>query len=616
MSHGRGTRASSDPVKAYFAIPGDLDTPSGGYGYAREVLRGAAAAGLDLHHVALPDGYPDPSSDDRRVCAEVLTKLGPDHPILIDGLALGAMVAEELGAIRAPLVALCHHPLAFETGVAPDRAAELEAGERAALEGAVAVITTSGATAEILRERYGVPAAKLTVAPPGTESSPRAAGSGGPGCAIVSVGSVTPRKGHRRLVSALAGMRDAAWTLRIIGAVPDPEELAALSAEIEQLDLADRVTVTGPMSGDEISAAYQTADLFVLASEYEGFGMAFVEAMANGLPVLGLDCPAVAEATRGAARLVAPDAFSAALETLVRRPDARAALSDACWQAAGDLPRWPATIEIIAGVLRAQSGFSPDWLALRQDADNRARSVELAERLASYVNRIGAEPLRVLDLGAGTGANLRALAPKLPGAQRWVLADNDTRLLNRARAIGQAEVETRQCNIATDLELLFDPLPDLVTASAFFDLCGAEIAEGIVRRTVAAGAAFFTVLTFDGREEWEMRSGSRHPAQDRIDAAFLQDQCREKGMGPALGPNGTDYLAHAFRQAGYEVFVRSSDWTLTTDTDGALIEALAVGHAMTAQADMGTAADEWLAEARKASAVMIGHQDLLALPPT
>ncbi len=597
-------------MRATFAIPGNLATPSGGYGYARRVLRGAAAAGIELTHLGLPGGYPNPAPADLEETISLASGLPADQPVLIDGLALGAMPGEVVAAFSGPIVALCHHPLALETGVAPDRAADLEATERKALHRASAVVTTSEATAAILCDRFMVPQHKLTIAHPGTDPAPRAAGSGGPGCAVLSVGSVTERKGHRRLIAELAALRDVDWTLRIVGPAPDPVEMAGLGADIDRFDLRGRVTLTGPLSMTAVQAAYQTADLFVLASEYEGFGMVFTEAMANGLPVLGLQSAAVAEATRGAARLVEAPDFPAALSDLVRRPASRVALAEQCWRAAAELPRWDQTVQKIADVLRARAGFSPDWLSLRRDADDRARNGELTGRLVEAVRGRNGRALRVLDLGAGTGANLRALSPHLPIQQNWVLADNDPKLLARVRAPEGVATETVRADVPADLDRLFDRAPDLVTASAFFDLCGPQVTDQIVARVVAAGAIFQTVLTFDGREDWA--TGTGHDA--RVHELFLKDQRREKGMGAALGPEATGHLARAFRAAGYTVTVLPSDWVLERPRDADLIAALAQGHAETARVEMGDAADIWLQSARVAPNVLIGHQDLLAVP--
>jgi len=340
---------------AVFAVPGDLATPTGGYGYARRLLAEAGGAGLHLHHIALPDGFPHPST---AALAETERRLAGGTagcPILVDGLALGVLPPTMLRALPGPVVALCHHPLALETGVDPDRAADLRAVERAALAASAHVITTSATTAAILAADYAVPADRLTVAPPGTDAAPRATGSGGPGTAILSVGSLTPRKGHDVLIAALGGLTHLDWSLTIAGPA---DRDAAHSAEIERLiarhELQSRVLLAGALDRIALDDAFARADLFVLASRYEGFGMVYTEAMAHGLPVLGTTAGAIPEATRGAACLVPPDdpaALGDSLARLIADPAQRGELADSCWQAAQSFTRWSDTARSVAGVL-------------------------------------------------------------------------------------------------------------------------------------------------------------------------------------------------------------------------------------------------------------------------
>lgn len=252
--------------------------------------------------------------------------------------------------------------------------------------------------------------------------------------------------------------------------------------------------------------------------------------------------------------------------------------------------------------------FSADWLALRADADSRARDAGMATRLAKS---LPAGPLRILDLGSGTGANLNALSPALPQSQHWVLTDNDTALLERVAPPDGVSCDRVTLDLSRDLSALFAPAPDLVTASAFFDLCGPGIIDRIVANTVATGAAFYTVLTYDGREVWT----PPHPLDADALAAFHADQRSDKGLGPALGPDATDHLTKAFEAASYDVFVAQSDWELTQNQDADLIRALATGSASAVQSTLGVAkAQEWSTARQDAKAVMIGHQDLLALP--
>lgn len=249
--------------------------------------------------------------------------------------------------------------------------------------------------------------------------------------------------------------------------------------------------------------------------------------------------------------------------------------------------------------------FSPDWLALRAGADARARNRGVESAL---LDALGDGPVQVLDLGSGTGANLAALAPRLGRPQDWVLVDHDPELLARVIAPEGALVTCRTWDLNGDLDGLFAPKPDLVTASAFFDLCGAEVIDRLVSQVAAAGAVFYTVLTYDGREGWH----PPHPLDDAVLTAFHGDQGRDKGLGPALGPAATMHLARAFVTAGYKVRTGPSDWELDSARDDALIAALAKGSAAAVAGLDGAA--EWGRARTAADRVIIGHQDLLAVP--
>lgn len=338
-------------MKIYFAVPGDLATPTGGYGYARRQFREMPRLGISLQPISLPKGFPFPTASDLGRTEQFLRDLDPEHLLLIDCLAYGAFPETLIDAIPCRIVALCHHPLALESGLGPEMAAHLRRTELAALQRAVHVITTSHATADILSSSYGIGVQKITVAPPGTDPAPQAPGHTGPECRLLSVGALTPRKGHDRLIAALSGLKDLDWHLTIVGPARDPDTIEGLRAMIAAEDLGARVELAGALPLTQLTAAYQGADLFVLASEYEGFGMAFAEAMAHGLPVLGLTSPAVEEATAGAARLVAPDALAGALSELIADDKMRADLAKRCWTAGQTLMRWSETAAIIARVL-------------------------------------------------------------------------------------------------------------------------------------------------------------------------------------------------------------------------------------------------------------------------
>ena len=253
--------------------------------------------------------------------------------------------------------------------------------------------------------------------------------------------------------------------------------------------------------------------------------------------------------------------------------------------------------------------FSAEWLALRADADRRARDAMLAADLAEALFEI--DPLRVLDLGSGTGANMAALSPLFGPNQNWVLVDHDAGLLDQVKPDPGIKVDRRVFDLSGDLAPLFDPAPHLVTASAFFDLAGEVFIDRLVERVVAAQAAFHTVLTYDGREEWH----PAHPLDTEVLTAFHADQHADKGLGTALGPEATPYLVHAFGRAGYDVRIGDSPWQLTKAEDADLIAALAEGSAAAVASRVGgDDAETWRVARTKADSVLIGHQDILALP--
>ncbi|MEM9099621.1 MAG: glycosyltransferase family 4 protein [Pseudomonadota bacterium] len=338
-------------TRAVFAIPGDLSTPTGGYRYARRVMEKSAAFDLTLDHLVLPGRFPNPSEAEIREALARLSAVPANTPILLDGLA-GGTLPLQASMVAAPIVYLCHHPLADETGVDPVLASTLQAGEQAVLATCSRVITTSHSTAVTLASRYGVPHSKLSVAPPGTEPAARAVGSGDPWPTILSIGSFSQRKGHHLLIEALAGLSDLDWQLRIVGAVVDHAYRDEIGKMVESHGLSERVALLDPLETDALDLAYQSADIFALASVYEGFGMVFAEAVAHGLPVLGHRIGAVAEATLGTAELVPIGELQAPLRKVITSSAERQALADRSWAAAQNLTRWSDTARIIARTVK------------------------------------------------------------------------------------------------------------------------------------------------------------------------------------------------------------------------------------------------------------------------
>ncbi|MDC7785739.1 glycosyltransferase family 4 protein [Rhodoplanes sp. TEM] len=342
-----------------FAVPGDLDTPTGGYAYDRRVIAELRAAGRGVEVMNLGEGFPRPEAATRAAAIASLEAIAPETPTIVDGLAFG--VLPELAATvcrRVPVVALVHHPLALESGIGADEARQLRESERSALAGARGVIVTSPATARLVAADYGVAPERITVAVPGVERPaprPTDVRRGGP-VALLAVGALVPRKGYDVLVSALSRLADLDWRLTIVGPPDrDPATAAAIAAQIAAEGLGDRVTIAGAVPADTLAALYGAADVFVLASRFEGYGMAFSEAASYGLPVVGTTGGAIPDTVpAGAGLLVAPDdvaALAAALHRVIGDAAVRARLAAAARAAAEGLPTWAETARIVAATI-------------------------------------------------------------------------------------------------------------------------------------------------------------------------------------------------------------------------------------------------------------------------
>ncbi|TCR00451.1 glycosyltransferase family 4 protein [Neorhizobium sp. JUb45] len=339
-----------------FAIPGDLDTLSGGYGYDRRMMYELRLLGWTIDHLQLPAGFPDPSDAE---LAETALRLAavPQHAlVVVDGLAFGAMPQIALAERqRLRLVALVHHPLALETGISAETAVKLRKSERTSLGATRGVVVTSPATARTLVAEFGVGVERIHVAVPGTEKAPPARGSGDDALQILSVGSLTPRKDHATLVSAFGRIADRPWRCRIVGSDRMDSTCAHdLRQQIVEAGLADRITVTGEIA--DVAAEYDRADIFALASRYEGFGMAFAEAMVRGLPIVGCRGGAIPDVVdESAGILVAPgdvSGFADALAGLIDAPYRRRDFADGSLAAGHCLPDWPMTAATLSDFLK------------------------------------------------------------------------------------------------------------------------------------------------------------------------------------------------------------------------------------------------------------------------
>ena len=325
--------------------------------------------------------------------------------VLLDGLIASA-APEELvpQADRLRQVVLVHMPLGHRP---PDpEITAVRAREREVLAGAAAVVTTSAWTKRRLGELYGLAGDRVHVAEPGVEAAGLAPGTAA-GDALLCVAAVTPDKGHDVLLEALATATDLSWRCACVGSLDrDPAFADSVRRRARDGGLGDRVRFAGPRTGADLDRAYADADLLVLASHAETYGMVVTEALARGVPVLAAEVGGVTEALgHGERRHAAGDAGPA------RRPDGprrRAALVARRRRASRPpAPRRPRAARVAAALaghhlrrLRRPGGrgamtaegcsardvrVTPEWLALREPADAAARSAEIAERRARHL---------------------------------------------------------------------------------------------------------------------------------------------------------------------------------------------------------------------------------------
>jgi glycosyltransferase involved in cell wall biosynthesis len=331
-----------------FTYPGDLGANTGGYIYDRKMLEQLRASGLVVAELPLGDGFPHPAHAARKEALGRMADASSKAPVMVDGLALGAMpeLASAIAA-RQPLIALVHHPLGLETGLEPDAAAALIASERQALSHAHAVLVTSDPTRETLIADFGVPQELIFAAKPGVERPVKVrdrSGSRG-SVKLLAVGQLALRKGYDVLLQAVAQLKDHSFTLDIAGVdhgTGDTEK--ALKALSSRLGLDGAVRFLGEQSRAALDALYHDADVFVLASLYEGYGMVYAEAMAHGLPVIGTTGGAIPSVVPASAGILAKPgdvvSLKQALEIMLLDGNKRTLFAAGALQAAKALPRW------------------------------------------------------------------------------------------------------------------------------------------------------------------------------------------------------------------------------------------------------------------------------------
>ena len=352
----------------HVVVPGALDQCTGGYIYDAHMVEGLRGLGwrVDVHN--LSGGFPESDSEARSSLASTLSLISDGARVVIDGLAMGGLpelVQAESDRLR--ILALVHHPLADETGIEESQRRRLETLERNGLAACVGVLVTSEFTAKRL-EAYGVDPERIRVAIPGVDPVRHAVGPA-TGCApsLLCVGAVTPRKGQRILVLALAELVDLAWTCVCVGSLERDPNYSKLVRELtSRVGLTGRVRFVGECAAAELETFYHHASLFVLPSYYEGYGMALAEALARGLPVVSTTGGAIPDTVAGDASVLVQPGDVSSLVGAMRRllsgvegGERRSGLAIAARRRADLLPSWR----------QAASTFANATLTLTPDGD-------------------------------------------------------------------------------------------------------------------------------------------------------------------------------------------------------------------------------------------------------
>lgn len=339
------------------AVPGDAEARTGGTLYDRHIAAELARTGWHVDWLTLAASFPFPSAADIDAAIQALAAVPAGDVLLIDGLALGALPAEPLAALGRDFAALVHHPLAYETGLDADTARRLADTEKAALGLAAGIVTTSRQTASLLATAFDVAEAELTIVEPGTDPAPRSVGSGSDVVHFACLGSLTPRKAQDLLIEALASISDLPWRCTMAGSAErDPAFARELGNIVAARGLEGRIDIRGEVAEAERDSLLSGADVFVLASRFEGYGMVFAEALARGLPVVGCAAGAVPGVVPpSAGLLVEPDnvaALADALALMIRDEDERRRLAEGAWHAGRELPSWADSAKRVGEALR------------------------------------------------------------------------------------------------------------------------------------------------------------------------------------------------------------------------------------------------------------------------
>lgn len=336
----------------------DVAAPSGGNVYDRRVSSGLSSLGWNVDEILVGGDWPRPDAPARAELTSALDNLDSGEVVLVDGLvACGVPEIVVPAARRLRVVVLVHLRLAAETGLSDEVREDLDRREREVLHAAHAVVATSSWAARELTQHHNLPVNRVHSVDPGVDRAPLARGTDG-ASRLLCVASVTPRKGHDLLLDALLTIDDLDWHLVCVGALHHaPDHVTQLRSRVESSNACEKVEFVGPRHGDELEQSYDAADLFVLASRAETYGMVVTEALARGIPVLATNVDPL-PSTVGLAPdgsvpglLVPPAELATALRSWLTESGLRRRLRAAARDRRGMLTGWAETSNSLARVL-------------------------------------------------------------------------------------------------------------------------------------------------------------------------------------------------------------------------------------------------------------------------
>lgn len=345
-------------MRVLFVIPGDINLPTGGYRYDKEIINAWKASHIDVKLVSIDGNYPFPTEQDKSIALDTIERFPEADIAVVDGL-LGGAVPEFIHALSTimPVTALIHHPLCLENGLDDNIAETLKISEQQGLECVSQVITSSPSISNTVAELFGFERTKIHTVLPGVKRTQTSKGSTSHIIHLLCVGSIIERKGHKNLLQALSMLKNLNWRLDCYGNTEfDKGLFGQLQDIITKHALSDKVKFHGAVSDETLEVAYNKSDIFVLPSLFEGYGMVYAEAIVRGLPVIATTAGAIPDTVpKTCGILVEPEnieQLSQALKSLINDKELRDNYRQGAICAEPSFPTWQSSANQFAEILK------------------------------------------------------------------------------------------------------------------------------------------------------------------------------------------------------------------------------------------------------------------------